>query len=387
MYNILTLNNISAAGTSCLPAEGYALSDKAAQPDAIMLRSFDMHSMQIPESALCVARAGAGVNNIPVDKCAEAGVVVFNTPGANANAVKELVITGLLISSRKIISGVNWAKSLVGREGVPAAVEKGKAAYAGPEIAGKTLGIIGLGAIGVLAANAAHALGMEVIGFDPFLSVDAAWRLSKEVRKAASLDEIYQKSDYISVHVPLSKDTKGMFGSAAFAKVKNGLRLLNFSRGELVDDAALAEALKAGRVAAYVTDFPNEATVAMDGVIPVPHLGASTPESEDNCAAMAATQLREYLEYGNIKNSVNFPDCELPWSGKKRFCVLHRNVPNVVGSVTAALGGSGFNIDNMVNHSKGAFACTLIDVDEDRDAAEAAAQIGRADGVIRVRVI
>lgn len=386
MFNILTLNNISDIGTSNLPKDNYTILSECENPDGIMLRSFNMHEMEIPQSVKAVARAGAGVNNIPIDKCSEKGIVVFNTPGANANAVKELVIASLLLSSRKIAQGISWAQSLKGQEGVAKAVEKGKAAFVGPEIMGKKLGVIGLGAIGVLVANSCKSLGMEVVGYDPYLSVEGAWSLSRSVQKAESLDALYAQCDYITVHIPLNNDTKGMFNDELFAKVKKGLRLLNFSRGELVDDNAVKRAIENGSVSCYVTDFPNENLLGVDGVIPVPHLGASTPESEDNCAVMAALELKDYLEFGNIKNSVNFPDCELPFTGRKRFCILHKNVPNVVGPITTAVAKANLNIDNMINKSKALYACTMIDVDQ-KDINNAVEEIMKVDGVVSVRVI
>jgi len=386
MFNILTLNNISAAGTALLPKENYSLLTECKNPDGILVRSFNMHEMEIPKSVKAIARAGAGTNNIPVDRCTEAGIVVFNTPGANANAVKELVIAALLLSSRKIYQGISWAQTLKGQKDIEKLVEKGKAVFAGPEIAGKKIGVIGLGAIGVLVANTCRSLGMEVIGHDPFLSVNSAWNLSRYVQKADRLDDIYESCDYITVHVPLSTETNFMFNDELFAKVKKGLKLVNFSRGELVDDTAVKNALQNGALGCYVTDFPNENLLGTDGVITIPHLGASTPESEDNCAAMAATQLKDYLEYGNIKNSVNFPDCVLSYTGRKRFCVLHQNIPATVAPITATVAKANLNIDNMINKSKDTVACTMIDVDQD-DVKNAAEEIMKIDGIISVKVI
>ncbi|MDR1689071.1 MAG: 3-phosphoglycerate dehydrogenase [Clostridiales bacterium] len=387
MYNILTLNKIAEIGTDNLPKEHYSVSDKCENPDAIMLRSFNMHETNLPQNLKAVARAGAGTNNIPIDKCSEKGVVVFNTPGANANAVKELVLASLFLSCRKIYQGINWAQTLKGEgDKVPALVEKGKAQFAGPEIAGKKLGVIGLGAIGGMVANACKALGMEVLGCDPFISVDGAWGLSRGVHKAANYDEIYAQCDYITVHVPYNEQTKGMFNAEVFGKVKKGLKLLNFSRGELVDNSAVKEALANGSLSCYVTDFPNEELLGTEGVIAIPHLGASTYEAEDNCAVMAAIQLKDYLEYGNIKNSVNFPDCNLPFTGRKRFCILHKNVPGVVGPITTAVANAKLNIDNMINKSKTAYACTMIDVDQ-KETGNAVDEILKVDGVVSVRVI
>ena len=314
MFKILKLNAIAEVGLNKLPADKFIVSDDEKNPDGVILRSYDMHSMEMPKSILGIARAGAGTNNIPVDKCSENGIVVFNTPGANANAVKELVLTGILVSARNVISGVEWAKSLKGQENVAKLVEKGKSQFVGPEIKGKTLGVIGLGAIGVLVANAARTLGMNVIGFDPYLSVDAAWHLSSDIVKADSMEEVARKSDYITIHVPLNASTKGMYNEELFAETKDGARLLNFARGELVDIPALKKAIASGKIVNYVTDFPTEELFDVDNVILIPHLGASTPESEENCAEMAAVELREFLIYGNIKNSVNYPTCILPYT-------------------------------------------------------------------------
>ena len=385
MYNILTLNKISNVGLNELTAD-YKVSDDCKDPDGILLRSFKMHDMELPDSLKAVARCGAGVNNIPLDKCAEKGVVVFNTPGANANAVKELVLTGLLISSRKIIDGYNWSQTLKGTEGVAAAVEKGKAQFVGPEIYGKTLGIIGLGAIGVLVANAAVALGMKVYGYDPYLSVNAAWNLNRHVVKAANMDEIFAVSDYITVHVPLTPDTKETFNAENLAKCKDGVRILNFSRGELANNKDMIAALESGKVSRYVVDFPCEETVGVDGIITLPHLGASTPEAEDNCAAMAARELMDYLENGNITNSVNYPNCSAPRiAGHDRICILHKNVPAILSGATSLFSSKGLNINNMTNNAKGQYAYTIMD-------AEAGAEnitdaIKAIDGVIAVRVI
>jgi len=387
MYKIATLNKISETGLASLDAAQFAISADEQNPDGIILRSFSMHDMELPASLLCVARAGAGVNNIPLDKCSELGVVVFNTPGANANAVKELVLASLLLSSRKIAQGIAWAQNLKGQEGVAALVEKGKAAFVGPEIMGKKLGVIGLGAIGNLVANAASAIGMEVIGFDAFLSVDAAWNLNPSVKKAAKMDEIIENCDYITIHVPFNKDTKGMFNAELFARVKKGLRLLNFSRGELVDNAALVEAIASGAVDSYVTDFPTEELLGVDGVIPVPHLGASTPESEENCAQMAAKELRDYLLHGNIKNSVNFPNCELPYAGRKRVCIAHKTAANVIVDVTTVLNEQKIGIADMISKNRGDYAYTIIDIDQDQDASALEAELIKVDSVIMVRIV
>ncbi len=386
MFQIQTLNKISAIGTDRFDTAKYAISDAPAAPDAIMVRSAAMHDMEFGENLLAIARAGAGVNNIPCDKCAEEGIVVFNTPGANANAVKELVIAGLLLSSRKITAAMNWVPSLKDEgDAVGKLVEKGKGQFAGPEIKGKTLGIIGLGAIGALVANAAIALGMKVVGTDPFLSVGAALRLNPAVQVVASKDDVYAAADYISIHVPFNADTKGFVDAAAIEKMKDGVRVLNFARGELVNDADMIAALGSGKVSCYVTDFPNANTIGVEGIIAIPHLGASTPESEDNCAVMAADELIAYLENGNIINSVNYPNAEMNAAGTK-VCILHKNVPAIIAPITSAIADAGLNIDNMVNASKKDYAYTMIDVAGDVSDAIVGA-IKAIDGVIRVRVI
>ena len=384
--NICTLNKIAACGTARFDAAKYTVTEDLSTATGVMVRSAAMHDMELPDSLLAIARAGAGVNNIPVDKCSETGVVVFNTPGANANAVKELVIAGLLISSRKVISGIEWAKTLQGQEGVAKLVEKGKSAFVGPEIKGKRLGVIGLGAIGILVANAAHSLGMEVYGYDPYLSVDAAWGLSRSIIHATSLDLIYANCDYITGHVPLTPDTKGMFNAAAFAAMPDGVRILNFSRADLVNIPDMKEALASGKVAAYVVDFPTEDILGVENVIAIPHLGASTPESEDNCAVMAADELIAFLEDGNIVNSVNFPTVEVPRTTERRICVLHKNVPNMLSQISGVVSAAGINIETMVNKSKKDNAYTVLDVEGDPDEA-ALEKILAIDGVIRVRKI
>ena len=386
MFQIQTLNKISKVGTCRLDAAKYTIADAPENPDAIMVRSAAMHDMEFGSNLLAIARAGAGVNNIPVDKCAEQGIVVFNTPGANANAVKELVVAGLLLSSRKISEAMAWVPSLKEEgDNVGKLVEKGKSQFAGPEIKGKTLGIIGLGAIGALVANVAIDLGMKVIGTDPFLSVGAALRLSPAVQVAKSADEVLAAADYLTLHVPCNADTKGFINAAAIAKMKDGARVLNFARGELVNDADMIAALEAGKIACYVTDFPNANTIGVKNIIAIPHLGASTPESEDNCAMMAADELSAYLEQGNIINSVNFPIAEMHANGTK-LCVLHKNVPTIIAQITSALGDAGKNIDNMVNASKKDNAYTMIDVAG--DVADSIVDTVKAiDGVIRVRVI
>ena len=363
MYNILTLNAISEKGLAKLPPDLFAISDKTENPDGIIVRSAEMHEYEAPGSLLAVARAGAGTNNIPIDKFSENGIVVFNTPGANANAVKELVLTAILISSRKIVEGIEWSNSLKGKENIDKRVESGKKQFAGPEIKGKKLGVIGLGAIGVLVANAAVALGMEVIGYDPFLSVYSAWSISSEVELADSIASIVTQCDYITVHVPLNADTKNMFNDELFGMMKKGTRLLNFSRGGLVETAALKKALADGVVDKYITDFPSEEVLNLDNVLAIPHLGASTPESEENCAEMAAIEIKAFLKYGTIKNSVNFPNCEALYTGKARITIAHQNIPNMVGSMTAIFAKENLNIDNMINKSKGEWAYTIIDLD------------------------
>ncbi len=385
MFDILTLNKIAKCGLDKF-GENYAISDSAENPDGILLRSFSMHEMELGENLKGVARAGAGVNNIPIEKCTEKGIVVFNTPGANANAVKELVLLGLLLASRKVVAGIDWAKTLAGTGAeVAKAVEKGKSSYVGPEIKGKTLGVIGLGAIGAMVANAAEGLGMKVIGFDPFMTVDAAWRLSSGIIHAASMDEVFENSDYLTLHMPANDKTNGTINSETLAKMKDGVRILNFARGSLVNDAHMAAALEEGKVACYVTDFPNDAVLSMENVIAIPHLGASTPESEDNCAMMAAAQLRDFLENGNIKNSVNFPDCELPRCGA-RIVVTHKNVPAILSSLSTIVAEKGINISNMLNKSKKENAYTIIDIEGDV-ADDIKASLSEIADVYSVRVI
>ncbi|WP_117170057.1 phosphoglycerate dehydrogenase [Paraliobacillus sediminis] len=360
---IKTLNDISEKGLSVF-GENYQINTNSEAPDAIMLRSFNMHDGDFGGKLKAIARAGAGVNNIPVEKYTEQGVVVFNTPGANANAVKELVLTTLMASSRNLFAGVEWAKTLVNEgDQVPKLVESGKKQFVGNEIKGKTLGVIGLGAVGALVANDALNLDMNVIGFDPFMSVDTAWDLSRNVQRAMTLEELYAKCDFITVHVPFTKETGGMFNEDIFNIIKPGVHILNFSRGELVNEKDIEVALKEGKVGKYITDFPNENILKMENVIPIPHLGASTQESEENCAVMAARQIKEFLETGNIKNSVNFPRIALPYSGKRRLTVFHKNVPNMVGQITTALSSLNLNIADMVNRSRGDHAYTMVDIE------------------------
>ena len=383
MFNILTLNKIAKCGLDQLN-DNYKITDDAnVDADGIILRSFKMHDMELPESLKAVARAGAGTNNIPIDKCSEKGIVVFNTPGANANAVKELVIAGMLLASRDVIGGVAWANTLAGDD-VDKQVEKGKSNFAGCEIKGKTLGIIGLGAIGILVANAAYALGMEVIGYDPYLSVDSALKLSRHVKKANSPEEVYAAADYITIHVPLMDSTRNTINAETIAQMKDGVIILNFARGGLVNNADIKKALADGKVAKYVVDFADSETVNQPGIINIPHLGASTAESEDNCAVMAAQELADYLENGNILNSVNFPNCSLPEDNVGRIAIAHKNIPNVIAKFTEAL--SSVNISDMINKSKGELAYTIINTDH-AIPAEAIEKLNQIDAVIRVRVI
>lgn len=386
MYSILTLNKISETGL-CNFSDEYNCATEIANPDAILVRSAAMHDMEFAENTLAIARAGAGVNNIPIDRCSEKGIVVFNTPGANANAVKELVIAGLLLTSRKIVPAIDWAKTLKGNgDTVPKDVEKGKSAFAGPEILGKTLGVVGLGAIGILVANAAATLGMKVIGYDPFLSEKGKASLNAGVTVTADINDIFTKSDYITLHLPLNADTKGLISKSSIAVMKENVRILNFARGELVDTNDIIEALEDGKVAAYITDFPNDALIGATGVIAIPHLGASTPESEDNCAVMAVNQVADYLENGNITNSVNLPAVSVARNGKHRMTIIHKNVAGIVSSITSTLASENVNIDNMVNKSKGEYAYTMIDTDTDVSE-EAIKAVTGIESVIRVRVI
>ncbi len=387
MNKIQLLNKISPVGLDLLPRDDYEYASEIVNPDAILVRSQKMHDMELPSSVLAIARAGAGVNNIPIEKCSERGIVVFNTPGANANAVKEMTLMGLFISSRKVYRGITWAKGLAGQgDDVGKLVEKGKSQFTGPEIKGKKLGIVGLGAIGVMVANDAEALGMQVTGYDPFLSVDSAWGLSRTVKKAISLDELLAGSDFISLHMPLNPETRGKINREKFSLMRKGVRILNFARGELVNDADLIAAINDGIVGMYVTDFPNETLLTSDSVIPVPHLGASTPESEDNCATMAVSQLRDYIENGNVKNSVNFPECILPASGQMRITIANRNVPNIIGQFTTILAENNINIADMLNRSRDDYAYNIIDIDSTIDEA-VIAKLRAVEGVVMVRVI
>ncbi len=386
MYKVLTLNKIAKCGLDELDPAVYSVTDDAAEnADGIILRSFKMHDMELGSNLKAVARAGAGVNNIPIDKCTEKGIVVFNTPGANANAVKELVIAGLLLSSRNVTGGVSWAQTLTGDD-VDKQVEKGKSNFAGCEIKGKTLGVIGLGAIGAMVANSASALGMKVVGYDPYLSVDAAWRISHHVKKANKIEEVLEQSDYITIHVPLMDSTKDTINADNLKICRDGVKILNFARGGLVNTDAVKEALKTGKVSCYITDFPDSSVIGVDGIVPIPHLGASTEESEDNCAMMAAQELSDYLENGNILNSVNFPNVSLPMGSGGRICILHKNVSNMLASFTAAVSSSGLNIDDMVSKSKKDNACTIMNMSSAVNDS-VIDHIKSIDGVIAVRVI
>lgn len=360
MKNIKLLNKIDASGTYVLISRGYTL-DGDGSADGIMVRSADMSAMTFDKSLLAIARAGAGVNNIPVERCADEGIVVFNTPGANSNGVKELAIAALLISSRRIVDGINWASSLKGEPDLSKLVEKGKSKFVGPEIYGKTLGVIGLGAIGGAVANAAVALGMNVIGFDPYITVKAAWNLSGSIVKADSFEQLYAKCDYITLHVPSTESTRGMIDAKAISKMKDGVRMINLARGDLIVDDDMADALSLGKIASYVTDFPSQKLLGTDNVISIPHLGASTPESEQNCAVAAATQLADYLEKGIITNSVNYPSIAQPPTASSRTVILHANIPNMLAQISQAFSDRGINIETLISQAKGANAVTVID--------------------------
>lgn len=385
MFNIKTLNKISSVGMKKFDKSKYACGDDIQNPDAIMVRSASMHEMEMPKSLLAIARAGAGTNNIPVSECAEQGIVVFNTPGANANAVKELVILGLLISSRKVTKAIDWCKTIKDEgDNVGKTVEKGKSAFAGPEIKGKTLGVIGLGAIGRLVAEAAVDLGMKVIGYDPFLPEDAY--LKPGITLNNNLDEIFPAADYLTLHVPLTEETKNLINKENIDKMKNTVRIMNFARGALADSADVIDALEDGRMAAYVTDFPDAQLIGVDGVIALPHLGASTPESEENCAVMGAAELIDFLENGNIKNSVNLPNVKMPKSGSVRITVIHKNQPNMISTITDTIAKDGINIAAFEDKNRGTIAYSIIDCDTDVPLA-VIGDIEKISGVIKVRVI
>ena len=386
MYNIKTLNKIAACGTDLMDKSKYAVGEEFDDPTAILVRSASMHEMELNKSLLAIARAGAGVNNIPIEKCSEQGVVVFNTPGANANAVKELVLLGMLISSRKVAAAIDWAKTLKGKgDEVGKLVEKGKSQFVGPEIAGKKLGVIGLGAIGAKVANAAAALGMEVIGADPFLSVNAALNLSPAVKYVKSNKEIFESCDYITLHAPSTPDTKGMINAETIATMKKNVRILNFARGDLIDDQAVIDALANGGMAAYVTDFPSDALIGVEGVVALPHLGASTPESEDNCAVMACKELMDYIENGNITNSVNLPNISMALTGDAKVCIIHKNVEGIINKISAITAEAKINIENMESKSKKDNAYTVLDVKGSTDGL--IEKFKAIDSVIAVRII
>ena len=386
MYQIKTLNKISAVGLKALDAKTYAVSDSVADPDGILVRSADMLEYQFPQSLRAIARAGAGTNNIPIQRCSEEGIVDFNTPGANANAVKELVVCALMMASRKIVQGSKWVDEQVAAGiDVTTVVEKGKGAFVGPEIMGKTLGVVGLGAIGVQVANIATKLGMNVIGYDPFLSVHSALSLSRAVQVTNQLDPVLRSADYITIHVPQNKDTKGMINAEAIASMKKSVRLLNFSRDALIDETAVINALDNGGMACYVTDFATDALIGHENVITLPHLGASTPESEDNCAVMACNEIRDYTERGDIKNSVNLPNMEMVSTGSAKRCVIHKNVEGVINNITAPISAAGMNIENMQSKSKKDYAYTCLDVSGNTSGIED--KLKAVENVVGVRVI
>lgn len=386
MRKYYCLNQIAKEGLERF-SEEYERTEDICEADGILVRSASMHEMELPQKLLAVARAGAGVNNIPLERCAQQGIVVFNTPGANANGVKELVIAGMLLACRDIAGGIRWVEQNREDAAIASTAEKEKKKFAGIELAGKKLGIIGLGAIGVKVANAARHLGMEVLGYDPYVSVDAAWNLSRDVRHVLDVREIYGQCDFITIHVPLLDSTKGMIGKEAVSEMKDGVILLNFSRDLLVDERAVLEGIRMGKVRRYVSDFPNPVTAGQKGCIVIPHLGASTEESEINCAAMAVRQLRDYLENGNIKNSVNFPDCDMGvCASASRVVVFHKNIANMIAKFSAVVGGSGLNIANMMNRSKGAVACTMMDLESDADDG-ILERLGQIEGVFRVRKV
>ena len=388
MYKIQTLNKIDAEGLQVLPLSSYEIANEIADPDGIILRSFNMHDMEIPGSVKAIARAGAGVNNIPIAKCTERGIVVFNTPGANANGVKELVIAGLLLASRDIVGGVQWAKTLTGEgDKVPALIEKGKTNFGGTEIKGKTLAIIGLGAIGVLVANAAQSLGMNVIGYDPYILVEHAWNLHHDVVRARSIESMLAKADFVTLQIPLLAETKGFINADNLKIMKDGVKILNFARGELVVDADIKAAIESGKVGAYFTDFPNAELLNMDKVVAIPHLGASTNESEVNCAIMAAEQVRNFFENGNIRNSVNFPVAEMERNNGARLLVTNKNIPNIISQITTILAQAGINIDNMLNKNKGDIAYNIIDTNCKNLAEEILGKVKSIEGVFMVRAL
>lgn len=388
MFKIQTLNKIDTEGLTLFPLSNYEIASELPNPDAIVLRSFEMHNMELPASLKAVARAGAGVNNIPIDKCTEKGIVVFNTPGANANGVKELVIAGMLLASRDISGGIEWAKTLIGQgDQVPALIEKGKNNFAGQEIQGKTLAVIGLGAIGVLIANAATSLGMKVIGYDPYMSVKQALRLSREVIWVEGIQPLLSQADYVTINIPQTAETKGYLNKEKFKMMKPGVRILNFARGGLVNNNHLKDAISEGKVSCYVTDFPDETTLKMDKVISIPHLGASTVESETNCAIMAVNQTKEFLEHGNIINSVNFPDAEMEMHNEARILIANQNIPNMVSQISAVLAAEGINIDQMLNKKRNELAYNIIDVDRPVIDESIREKLMAIEGIFMVRII
>ena len=387
MYKVMQLNKISAEGLAIFPLDKYEIGTEITHPDVIILRSFKMHTMDLPESLFAVGRAGAGVNNIPVQKCSEKGIVVFNTPGANANAVKELVIAGLLLSSRDIAAGISFTGSLKGKGAeVPSLVEENKKKFAGQEVFGKTLGVIGVGKIGVMVANSAIDLGMRVIGYDPFISVESAWGLSREVQRAEGLDTLLSHAEYISLHTPLTDTTRGIINVEKFSRMKKGVRILNFSRGGIVNNDDLVKAIKNGIVERYVTDFPDDELLNMEKVIAIPHLGASTEEAEENCAIMVANQIRDFVEKGNIKNSVNYPNCTLVQSSNFRLVVMNKNIPNMVGQISTILAKANINIVEMLNKSKGDYAYNIIDM-SNQPTKETIEAIYNIKGVVKARAL
>ena len=386
MFQYYCLNPISKVGLDNFSAD-YAKTEDINNAEGVLVRSASMHEMELPDGLLAVARAGAGVNNIPLDKCAEKGIVVFNTPGANANGVKELVFAGMLLAARDVVGGIEWVKGNASDENIAKTAEKEKKNFAGTELAGKKLGVIGLGAIGVKVANAARHFGMEVYGYDPYLSVNAAWSLSRDVKHVLNVEEIYKTCDYITIHVPLLDSTKGMINKEAIGMMKDGVILLNFARDLLANEQDVLDAIESGKVRRYVSDFPNATTAGKKGCIVIPHLGASTEESEDNCAVMAVQEMMDYLENGNIKNSVNYPNCDMgQCQSEGRITILHHNIPNSLGRFTAAIAGENINIDGLMNKSRGEYAYTMLDLDR-HPSADVVEHLKQIDGVLKVRVI
>jgi D-3-phosphoglycerate dehydrogenase len=387
MFRIRTMNKISSLGLDLFPRDKYEVASEIPNPDAILVRSADLHSVEIPGTVLAIARAGAGYNNIPVSACSDRGIVIFNTPGGNANAVKELAIAAMLLSSRNILGGIGWCRTLADKaDEVPDLVEKGKSLFEGPELKGKILGVVGLGAVGVMVANDAVALGMQVIGYDPFISVEAAWNLSRAVTRADTLEGLLSKADYVTLHLPLTDTTKGLLNAEKFRFMKKGARIINLARGGLVNEADIMETLNSEHLASYVTDFPSAELLACPRVISIPHLGASTPEAEDNCAVMAVQQLMDFLENGAIKNSVNLPRCRLERMASYRLLVVNRNIPNMVGQITTILAGVNINIMDLINHHRDDYAYNIIDT-EQKIPEETLKQIRDVEGIIRVRAI